>query len=271
MQGSYFGLWLHSGQGGAYCRIGPTRIAAFAVVNSVGVIVDRRGLIAHGGQRVPTRERSYHQLLSLVPEHLRTSDDSILGVRRGLGEAANTTISLVVTDQKLTFAELQRLAVQVHMSMGRAIQPFGTAKDGDILFAATTAEVENPRLHPTDLAVVASDVMWSAVLASIPELNVPPDPGPVLPLKALGGAYRFAPGVSVEVAPKGNGLRLTPRGERDVFGVPPGTTVGTKGREANTFAVERAFLDAVRFARGADDRAALVLNPGPWQQVGTRD
>jgi len=52
--------------------------------------------------------------------------------------------------------------------MGRAIQPFATANDGDILFAVSTAEIENPRLHPTDLGVVASDIMWSAILQHPP-------------------------------------------------------------------------------------------------------
>jgi L-aminopeptidase/D-esterase-like protein len=38
-------------------------------------------------------------------------------------------------------ADLQRLAVQVHTSMARAIQPFSTYNDGDTLFAVSTQEV----------------------------------------------------------------------------------------------------------------------------------
>ena len=35
---------------------------------------------------------------------------------------------------------LQRLAVQVHTSIARAIQPFSTVEDGDTLFAVSTQE-----------------------------------------------------------------------------------------------------------------------------------
>jgi hypothetical protein len=39
------------------------------------------------------------------------------------GYSLNTNLFLIVTNQKMTYAELQRLAVQVHTSLGRAIQP----------------------------------------------------------------------------------------------------------------------------------------------------
>ena len=65
-----------------------------------------------------------------------------------------------------SYADLQRLAVQTHTSMARAIQPFQTRNDGDVLFAASTGEVENPELHFDDLAVVAGELAWDAVLAS---------------------------------------------------------------------------------------------------------
>jgi len=48
--------------------------------------------------------------------------------------------------------------------------------DGDVLFAATTAEVENPRLPLNTLAVLASELAYDAVLSSIqPESE--PRPG----------------------------------------------------------------------------------------------
>ena len=270
MHGSYFGLWLHSGQGGAFRQIGPTKIAAFAVVNSVGVAVDRDGRLAVGDQSIPTGETSIGELLAQVPEGIRTVSGTIMGARSVPKNPSNTTISVVVTNQKLTYAELQRLAVQVHMSMGRAIQPFATANDGDILFAVSTAEVENPGLHPTDLGVVASDVMWSAILSSVPEIHVPGDPGPALALEEMAGPYSFAPGVDVEVRVVSESLELTPRGTRDLFDIGPGGTVRAGGRRMNTLSVEHPFLEQIRFERGAGGRPTLLLNPGPWQQVGIR-
>src|SRR5207244_8316497 len=54
----------------------------------------------------------------------------------------NTTLTVVVTDQALDARSLRQLAAQVHASMARAIQPFHALVDGDVLFAATTAEAE---------------------------------------------------------------------------------------------------------------------------------
>ena len=73
------------------------------------------------------------------------------------------TISLLVTNQELAFSDLERLAIQVHTSMARAIQPFATTNDGDVLYAATTGEVENPELSVTDLGVIAAEVAWDAI------------------------------------------------------------------------------------------------------------
>ena len=53
--------------------------------------------------------------------------------------------------------------------MSRAIQPFHALTDGDILYAVTTGEIVNDALDPVTLAVVASEVAWDAVLASVPE------------------------------------------------------------------------------------------------------
>jgi L-aminopeptidase/D-esterase-like protein len=51
--------------------------------------------------------------------------------------------------------------------MARAIQPFHALVDGDVLYAVTTDEVENPELTGTSLGVVASELAWDAVLASL--------------------------------------------------------------------------------------------------------
>ncbi|MFO1061303.1 MAG: P1 family peptidase [Dongiaceae bacterium] len=268
MQGSYFGLWLHSGQGGACRSLGPTRIACFSVVNAVGVVADHDGNVACGTQRMAAAERRVADLIALVPDKVRTQTGSIMGVRTEMNPA-NTTISLVVTNQKLNFAQLQRLAIQVHTSMGRCIQPLGTVNDGDILFAVSTAEIDNPALHPTDLATVASEVMWSAVLASVPEIVVPADDAPPLPAERLPGRFTFAPGVGLEVRADPAGLALRIAADRDIFGLPPGTELKATGRRANGFSVGKAFLDEIRFQADESGAIRLVLNPGPWQQIGT--
>jgi L-aminopeptidase/D-esterase-like protein len=51
--------------------------------------------------------------------------------------------------------------------MARAIHPFHAITDGDVLFAATTNEVENQSLDSLTLGVVASELAWDAVLSAV--------------------------------------------------------------------------------------------------------
>ena len=138
------------GQGGAFRRVGPTRIAVFTVVNAVGAIVDRDGIVVRGHLDHPT------------------------GARRALVEGiearvtgGNTTLTVVATNQKLDRWLLRQLARQVHTSMARAIHPFHALTDGDVLFAATTNEVANDELDSLAFGVLASELAWDAVLAAV--------------------------------------------------------------------------------------------------------
>lgn len=272
MQGSYFGLWLHSGQGGAFRQVGPTKIACFAVVNSVGAVVDRDGRLCYGNQTIPNGETRVGELIDLVPDRLRTVEGSILGERRAVApNAQNTTISLVATNQKLDYAALQRLAVQVHTSMARAIQPFGTLNDGDVLFAASTGQVENPGLHPTDLGTVASEVMWDAVLNSVPDIPDPAETGKKLEFVAdpgaVAGRYRFGDQLRIDVGVGAGGLTLTNGEAREIFGLASGDSLTARPGAGALFVTDSLFLPRVGFSRSASGYG-LVLDPGPWQQVG---
>jgi L-aminopeptidase/D-esterase-like protein len=89
------------------------------------------------------------------------------------GEAAgpeepsgNTTLSVVVVNQSMELPELRQLARQVHASMARAIEPFHTIYDGDVLYAVTTHQVAEGPLEHSEIAYVASELAWDAVLRS---------------------------------------------------------------------------------------------------------
>jgi len=178
MQGGFFGCDAHSGQGGAFRQIGSVKIAAFVVVNSSGAVTDRDGRLAScnkaasWGNLTKTSELLQHVPASLKPDWVA----SVAPTGEEGSETRNTTISLIVTNQKLDYAGLQRLAVQVHTSMARAIQPFSTQADGDTLFAASTQEVDGKELSLDVLATLGGEVMWDAVLASVPSEGafVPP-------------------------------------------------------------------------------------------------
>jgi L-aminopeptidase/D-esterase-like protein len=53
--------------------------------------------------------------------------------------------------------------------MARAIYPLHALSDGDILFTATTSQVENPRISAFMLSHIASEVAYDAVLHSFEE------------------------------------------------------------------------------------------------------
>ncbi|MFD0716084.1 P1 family peptidase [Paenibacillus sp. GCM10027626] len=149
--GKGYNHWETGGQGAAYRQVGPTKIIVFTVVNPMGAIVGRDGSIVRGYYDNQTHTR-YMNL-----EHLM--DDSV----KNLG---NTTLTVVVTNQKLPAAALRQLSKQIHTSMARAIYPFHTIDDGDVLFMASTNEVDNPELNAGHIGLLASELAWDAVLRS---------------------------------------------------------------------------------------------------------
>ncbi len=168
MQGGYFGDRQHSGQGAAFRQAGAVKVLVVTVVNALGSVVDRDGRVLRCGHPVngdcgPISARLAARLAALGGAKLGAAPAA-----DAAGVTANTTITVVATNQSLPFSALQRLAIQVHNSMARAIQPFGSRVDGDTLFAVTTAEVGNGGLDLTDLGTLASEAAWDAILASAP-------------------------------------------------------------------------------------------------------
>jgi L-aminopeptidase/D-esterase-like protein len=143
--------WEHAGQGGAFRTIGPVRLAVFTVVNSLGAIVDRHGNVVCGHLNPQTGRRAHITELPLLKEP---------------PPAGNTCLTAVVTNQKLDAPALRQLARQVHGSMSRAIEPFNTPVDGDVLYAVTTNEVSGEGVNEFVLAAAASELAWDSVLAS---------------------------------------------------------------------------------------------------------
>ena len=145
MQGGYLGDRQHSGQGAAFRQVGDIKVLVVTVVNAFGSIVDRNGRMLRCSHPVAGECPAIAEALS---SHLAALTQAKLGdadAGKHSGPTANTTITVVVTNQALPYWALQRLAVQVHNSMARAIQPFGTEVDGDTLFAVTTGEVKNAK------------------------------------------------------------------------------------------------------------------------------
>jgi L-aminopeptidase/D-esterase-like protein len=158
-----------AGQGGAFRQIGATRLAVFTVVNSVGVLVDRTGNVVRGNfdadAHVRTTFAADLNSGAAAKKRLFAKEDPDLGLDMPPG--GNTTLTLLVTNEVLTYPQLNRLAVQTHTAMARCIQPFHTQRDGDVLFAVTTGEQGGASIDFEELAIHAAELAWDSVLSSI--------------------------------------------------------------------------------------------------------
>jgi hypothetical protein len=192
-------------------------------------------------------------------------------VSRSAGLTAHTTITAVIVNEALPVWALQRIAIQVHTSMGRAIQPFSTLDDGDTLFAATTAAVRHQPLTDDDideLGVLASETAWDAILASVPALPAPtPRMNLTIPpslLEGMVGSYIFAKDAIAELRRRGDTLEIELRGQTSDYLVPGHplllTAVATDEFEIAGPRGDRLHVD--RDAHGAV--VGITINPGLW-------
>jgi L-aminopeptidase/D-esterase-like protein len=172
--GKFFGpaFMESSGQGGAFRRVGDVKLAAFSVVNSVGVIVGRDGRVVRGNFDPLTAQRRTlaQDLNDGTAPRKRSVASAVAEPLPVSATPENTTLTVVVVNQRLSYAQLSRLAIQTHTSMARGIQPFHTEKDGDVLYAVTTGEVESTGLEFEELASYAAELAWDAVLSAVPPL-----------------------------------------------------------------------------------------------------
>lgn len=273
--GDYFGCNAYSGQGGAFRQIGQVKIAAFVVANAYGVVNTRDGKVAacYPDKAWPGAVRTA-DLLAGLPQS-RAAGWSGAPASGQVHGARNTTVSLIVTNQKLSPDELQRLATQVHTSMGRALQPFATVDDGDVLYAVSTEELDpakgQPGLSPIDLDTAAGEVMWDAVLSSAPDQPAAPAPaaGPPPSPQALAryaGDYVFSPIVRVRVSVQDGRLVAQADGARDAYAITRAAPTVLTPVSADTFTVPGRYPLVLQFA----EDGVLTINPGHWAQVGRR-
>lgn len=258
--GGFFGCDAHSGQGGAFRQIGDLKVAAFTVVNSVGVITDRSGNV----------QACYSDPSWTFDAPLRATD--LMNKKpAATGASSNTTISVVIINQAMSHAELDRLAVQVHMSMARAIQPFATIYDGDVLYAVTTNELKKPIMAPPQLGVVASELMWDAVLSSVPDQprldSLPSRALPQPDIAHMDGRYRFSDDAELEISTNGTRVFAQSTDIRRVYQFPEQEPVELEALSDGDYHLPGRYPLVLRFI----DERTIALNPGRWEQIGHRN
>ncbi len=273
MQGWFFGCGAHSGQGAAFRQVGDTKIAAFVVVNAYGSVTDRDGKLvnchrgANWGALTKTAE-----LLAHVPD---SRDRNWAPPADGTSSQRNTTISVIVTNRKIGWFALQRLAVQVHTSMARAIQPFSTFDDGDTLFAVSTDEVGGDKPALIDIDTLAAETMWDAILASVPKEDafVPPPTAPAVASDLLGryaGRYDFGPNAQLTVT-AADGQLSAQLNKFGFFDLGKDAPVKLISLSDSNFYIAGRYMTRLSFVRDASGKVTgAMVDPGPWQQAGTR-
>jgi L-aminopeptidase/D-esterase-like protein len=273
MQGGYFGEFQHSGQGAAFRQVGEIKVLVVTVVNALGAIVDRSGRMLRCAHPAAGACGSIAERIAAHIGALGVAKIAATDAQKPAGLTANTTITVVVTNQSLPPWALQRLAVQVHNSMARAIQPFGTEFDGDTLFAVSTGE-KNAAISGPDLGALASEVAWDAILASAPVIPAAAARSEVHLTPAAAeryrGRYELAPGAIAEVRAAGDGLEIEVAGRASLY-LPPDKWVALTPVGQDEFELATPRADRLHFDRDASARiVGLTLNPGPWPIRGRR-
>lgn len=151
-----------AGQGAAFHNEAGIKIFACVVLNAVGVIYDRSGEVVLGNLDEESRVRAGSNA------NLERRIGSGRNARQRNFPPGNTTLTVVITNQTISGFNLLQQARQVHSSMARAIQPFHTPTDGDVLWFVSTREAEISDISLTDFGIMASDVVWDSVLAAHP-------------------------------------------------------------------------------------------------------
>jgi 6-aminohexanoate-oligomer endohydrolase len=238
-------------------------------VNASGAIVDRDGNLAKCAPRVSFQSIWIADFLARVGAVLPSIADPDRPTK-------NTTVSLIVTNRKMAPWALQRMAVEVHTSMARAIQPLSTVEDGDTLFAVSTQGLGDTGAAPTTLQLhaAAGETMWDAILASVPaEPSFVPPTNLVIPperLTALVGSYRFGPHATIVVNVEDGKLTVRLVGP-DFFDLSGGSEITLLPISETEFYIDSRYHTRLGFTIGPDGKAtAAIVNPGRWAQHAVR-
>jgi L-aminopeptidase/D-esterase-like protein len=137
---------MKGGVGSWAVRAGDLVVGALAVVNAFGDVVGADGRILAGAR----------------------TDAGFVDVRARLAGGAppfrrwgNTTLAVVGTNAALDRAQLEEVARSAADALSWRIRPVGTAVDGDIVFAASTAG--GPPVDPVQVELLAQDAVAAAI------------------------------------------------------------------------------------------------------------
>lgn len=148
--GTTIGKWtglenaVKSGQGKGEVEFKGLKVAAVAVVNAVGDVVDKNGKVIAGAMKDGKFVASGNGMVE------RLAAAPVLGT--------NTTLVTVATNARLSKIELNRVAQRGHDALARKIVPVHTSFDGDAVFAVSLDEADAPLDLVASLAIEAIEL-----------------------------------------------------------------------------------------------------------------
>lgn len=156
------------GVGSWAVEMGPWTVAALAVVNALGDVLDAHGRIVAGA-------RSADGTFLDGAARLRSGAAGGGGGGGEMDELAagtNTTLAVVATDAPLDRRDLVRAARVAGNALPRRIHPVHTPFDGDVVFALSTGETADgreplPSTRVLALAVAAQEALEEAVTRAV--------------------------------------------------------------------------------------------------------
>ncbi|MET9593590.1 P1 family peptidase [Streptomyces sp. NPDC006516] len=144
-----------------------TTVAALAVVNAAGSVVDPRTGVLYGeygaGEPPAHPAREVHEAARRRLKEIREAR----GERTAEHGAFNTTIAVVATDAALDRAQAQKLAGTAHDGLARAVRPVHLLTDGDTVFTLATGDVPlpaEPVAALNDILAAGADTLARAVV-----------------------------------------------------------------------------------------------------------
>lgn len=140
---------------GSFCiKIGALYVGAVVAVNCFGDVVNPENGEILAGAYIPEENR-FVNTESLIMESLKKEDNPFSG---------NTTIGCVITNARLSKAEVNKVASMAHNGYARSIRPVHTMYDGDTIFALATGQVET---DVNQIGVLAVKAMEQAVVNGV--------------------------------------------------------------------------------------------------------
>ena len=154
---------MKGGVGCASTRIGQVVIAALAVVNANGDIIDwRRGTIVAGARTSDGRG------FARTVDVLRRDLESRSGANPPLAESPlrATTLGVIATNVAFSKTELTKLAMMANTGAARAINPYHTQSDGDQMLAVSTGSLA-ASASLTAFGAIAAEVVADAIVRAV--------------------------------------------------------------------------------------------------------